>query len=259
MKTFTLDPTQFLIDTLGMNTTMVGAYILLMAAQAAREKPLPDYSISTITRCPAVTFDDGLFEVDLDESWSHPDIARQIAERDKAAEFNTDRARKASNARHHGKTVRVKIAGMYATGWLDPAAPDPEMTGTMLDAPVAQRIEQGSSNPSVAGSNPAGRTTPDTVDEAIEQRMDEARESLGTALPDDFALTGTMIAEAKVKGVDDMGLLADIFDDFRKYHLNAGTVSPDWLTSWDKWFERKKPKKPRAAPRVQLNSRASEQ
>ena len=216
MKTFTIDPTQFLVDTMHLSTTEIGGYVLLMVAQAATEKPIDPENWCNIMR---VSPDDdwnsrkiaALFD-DVDGAiLSHPGIAEQIAERDRQASVNQTRARAGAAARH----------GKKANG-------SPE-----LEAP----------------QKPTTLAEPDLM--ATDDGPEAA--SIGTVLSPDHALSGTQIAAAKVMGLD-MDLLADIFDEFKRYHLSAGTISPDWNASWDKWLDRKRPKKPRAAPRVQLNN-----
>lgn len=241
MKTFTIDPTQFLVETMHLTPWEIGSYVLLMANQAAREKPVQVGHMRTLCRVgPEADLSDVPF-VNEGEEWSHPDITAQIAERDRLDEFHKTRAAAGAAARHGGKN-----------------GPAQERVRTPK-APVAVQHPQTDNG----GSNPPGTATDlpaDTFpadDAKIEFESDSAAlASLGTMLPPDFAMTGTMISEAKVKGVDDMALLADMFDEFKKYHLNAGTLHPDWYAAWDKWFERKRPKKPRAAPRVQVSNAA---
>ena len=239
MKSFSIDPAQFLVDTIHLTTEQVGAYILLLAAGAAKEGRPSENAARCITRI--ADWDAhretlaAMFDVD-EAGWAHPAIAEQIAERDRLDEFHKTRAAAGAAARHGSKKNDPALAG---------SVPKSKATGTTDD-----------------GSIPSGIADAPTLDDfanpAFQAEPEPPPHSLGTLLPPDFAMTGTMISEAKVKGVDDMALLADMFDEFKKYHINAGTMHTDWLASWDKWFERKRPKKPRAPARVQVSNKQQE-
>lgn len=235
MKSFTIDPAQFLVDTMALDVSEVGAYMRLIVAQAASEQPIDPELLSGIAQHGNLRRVSRLFQ-ETEGGWSSPMIARQIEEHNRVTQANSERG-KAGAAARFGKNKPKP-----------PVVPKPTTLAVLTET-------EGDDAPDLIPSD-AGEDFFSQAQKIINGEGEP--EPIGTALPPDFAMTGTMIAEAKVRGVDDMAVLADMFDDFKRYHLKAGTLSPDWHGSWDRWFERKKPRKPRAPPRVQVTKTAPE-
>lgn len=84
-------------------------------------------------------------------------------------------------------------------------------------------------------------------------------DEIGTPLDPNMTLE---LSEYKACLADLPGVSADeiaqVFDSFKRYHLAAGSFSTDWLASWWKWWERKKPARPKAKPRIEVSRKAAE-
>ena len=100
-------------------------------------------------------------------------------------------------------------------------------------AQKAAAVRHGKEKPPAAPVAQAGRTDPP-------DEQEHKPTSLGSLLPLGFSLSGTNITTAKAVGVD-MDTLATLFDEFKNFHINAGTLHPDWHAAWDKWFRAQAP------------------
>lgn len=229
-KTLDIDIGQFMLDTIGFRPEVLGAYVRLLIAYRAGG-PLDINTLERISGLDEAGWEwaresiEPLFETNQgDGCWHRPDIDEQISKsnrlRGNAAKASTAAAAARTGAAAKPRTV-LEILSQSEVD--EPDAPPPFTETPRVET---QQVQFG---------KPA--------------------DDMGSPLSPEFMLTGAEVSQCRGEGYssDEIG---DVLDSFKRYHIAAGTLSTDWHASWGKWWERKKPEKPKAKPRVEVSRRA---
>lgn len=242
-KTLDIDIGQFMLDTIAMQPHVVGAYVRLMIAYR-NTGPLDINKLARISGLDEAEWDfyeeqlKPLF-VPVEGHWHHPGIDEQIAKHGRLRKNAAKASAAAATTRQpeqptSGIVAQQETAEQLRQRQLEPPprrAPPPEPEPELHELKTGPKVQ---TNVMHVGAPP-----PDEI---------------GDLIPHSWTLTGEQINQARGEGYS-TEIIADVVDSFRRYHMAAGTLSTDWSASWWKWWERKKPSKPK--PRVQV-SRKSE-
>lgn len=237
MSTLVIDIPSYLSKTMDWDTTDHGAYLLLLTHYRVNG-PFPE-RVSVMARI--IRGEEGdwrmcrdkvarMFVVGEDGIWTHPEMDELIAKAGRARDKAT-KASKAAHANGAGKPTTLNVI--------------------QAEGNDAYEVGVGQINTVVIHRTAPPPPPPEP-------------DPMGTELDLEFSLTGQDILRCSAECPDmETEELAAMVDSFKRYHLAAGTISPDWNESWWKWWERKKPtaaipRKPRAAPRVEVSRRAEQ-
>lgn len=240
-KTLDIEIGQFLLDTMAMRPEIVGAYVRLMVAYR-NTGPLDINKLQRLSGLDDMDWEFAeeqiapLFEP-KEGFWHHAAIDEQIA---KHGRLRKNAAKASAAAQNKPAPESGIIAQQEVIEQLRQRQPDPEPRRAPPPEPEPELHELKTGPKVQTQVMHVGASPPDEI---------------GDPLPHNWTLSGEQINQARGEGYSS-DIIADVLDSFRRYHMAAGTLSTDWSASWAKWWERKKPSKPK--PRVQVSRKADD-
>jgi len=246
----------FLQETRRLGPAVVGSYIRLLLDYFEQGKAPPDDD-AVLARIvgadPSFWAEirpriEHLFEISA-AGWVHAHTEEQIE----------------AAAKRMKKSAKAAAVAAVVTG-----KPMPPMPPMLIPTKTVTREELAKEYPKA----PAAMTD-EQVDRMIHEQEDEDDEEeieeieppvtppVGIVfegpIPKDFRPTAAVIAERMAEGYSSQQI-ADVIDQFRRYHQISGTTSVNWPELEERWWKRKKtplhPAEKKPKPRVEVSRRA---
>lgn len=250
---FGLNIKDFIANTTRLNTEAKGAYLMLLLDYYEQEEGPPDDDevLATITGLSIATWQ------------RHAKVIRPLFSvvNGRLYQQRTVEEIAKGHARHSSsmKGVEAAAAARAARKGLPPP-PDTKKTREDHRPSSSEDDHQESSRSthkhkhSIEKKEGAPDVAPARAPESEAEEKKEALQEEGL-LPADFAIPGSKIITYQSDGYVAREI-AEVLDSFKRYHEAAGTFSPDWQGSWDKWWERKKPALVvKAKPRIEVTKK----
>jgi len=265
LRWFAFDADAYTGDTAHLTCEEHGAYLLMILAYYRSEKPLPgtDRALAAITKLPMDRWLEckptlqAFFEHEIEEHegysvhrWRHARIEREIADGYQKTEKKTARASAGGTARWEKARAKGKSVLADAPSTLE---------AVIEDAP--RMLGESTLTLTLTKDSLSTRANEVLKEEVPSEPPPEPEQVVSMPISRTFAPTPHILE--RIMADADVSTIHLEIQKFIFHHLEQGSFSSDWQASFEKWWVRfiehhKKTAKPRAAPRIEVNTTATE-
>jgi len=271
LRWFAFDADAYTGDTAHLTCEEHGAYLLLILAYYRSEKPLPatDRALSSITKLPMDRWIEckptlAAFFVERAGVWHHERIEKEMLEAQRKHSVAVARAEAGGRAKA-AKTAKATTTPPK-TPIIDQFVPEESLPSASSTTEQATSIAQECLEPAHLHLHLKKDSLSARANEVLKEEVPPEPTDVpeqGNAMPISRTFTPSPEIIERIMREADLSTIHLEIQKFVFHHLEQGSFSCDWQASFEKWWTRfvehhKKTAKPRAAPRIEVNTTTTE-